>query len=125
VEEMKVALDQILLEYILSSDIDEAIRCLKEMNEPQFYHEVVKRAVTLSLEKTEEQRKLVADLFAELSEIQVLTYAQAEKGFNRLYEALPDLSLDTPNAKQILEMFTQRAIQDKVVSSHWKVPASK
>jgi programmed cell death protein 4 len=120
VEEMKVAVDQFLMEYILSSDLDEAIRCVKELNEPQFFHEVVKRAVVLTLDKTEKQRQLISELFEELSQIQLLTYQQAEKGFNRLFEALPDLVLDTPNAKQFLEEFMNRAREKKVVSSNYK-----
>jgi programmed cell death protein 4 len=120
VEEMKVAVDQFLMEYILSSDLDEAIRCVKELNEPQFFHEVVKRAVVLTLDKTEQQRQLISELFEELSQIQLLTYQQAEKGFNRLYEALSDLVLDTPNAKQFLEEFMNRAREKKVVSANYK-----
>eukprot|EP00599_Poterioochromonas_sp_BG-1_P015461 CAMPEP_0173163868 /NCGR_PEP_ID=MMETSP1105-20130129/20184_1 /TAXON_ID=2985 /ORGANISM="Ochromonas sp., Strain BG-1" /LENGTH=365 /DNA_ID=CAMNT_0014084021 /DNA_START=121 /DNA_END=1219 /DNA_ORIENTATION=- len=122
VEEMKVAVDQLLLEYILSSDLDEAIRCLTELNASQFFHEVVKRAVVLGMEKTEEQRKALSELFAELAGIQLMAQSQAEKGFNRLYESLPDLTLDTPNASQILEDFVSRAVKDKVVSANYKKP---
>lgn len=42
VEEMKIAIDQLLQEYLLSSDLEEATRCIKELNAPLFAHEVVK-----------------------------------------------------------------------------------
>jgi programmed cell death protein 4 len=40
VEEMKIAIDQLLQEYLLSSDLEEATRCIKELNAPLFSHEV-------------------------------------------------------------------------------------
>jgi programmed cell death protein 4 len=123
VEEMKIVVDQVISEYLLSSDLDEAIRCLKEMNSSQFFHEIVKRAIVLSMDKTNLQRKAISDLFHELSEIQLLTINQCEKGFNRLYESLNDLILDTPHAKEILEEFTKQAIADKVLSSSYHPPS--
>jgi programmed cell death protein 4 len=117
VEEMKIVVDQVINEYLLSSDLDEAIRCLKEMNSIQFFHEIVKRAIVLSMDKTSLQRKAISELFHDLSEIQLLTNSQAEKGFNRLYESLNDLILDTPHAKEILEEFTKQAIIDQVLPS--------
>lgn len=122
VEELKVAVDQLLLEYILSNDLDEAIRCLKELNASQFFHEVVKRAVVLAMEKTEAQRKAISELFAELAGIQLMSQGQAEKGFHRLYDILSDLTLDTPNASQILDAFMEQAKQDGVISGHFQKP---
>ena len=45
VEDMKIALDQCLQEYLLSGDLGEATRCIRELNAQLFFHEVVKRAV--------------------------------------------------------------------------------
>jgi programmed cell death protein 4 len=122
VEELKVAVDQILMEYILSMDLEEVIRCLNELHAPQFFHEIVKRAVVLVLDKPEQQRKAISELFAQLAEIQLMTITQAEKGFNRLYYSLPDLILDSPNAGKILDELTATAISEKVLSSTYKKP---
>lgn len=122
VEEMKVAVDQALQEFLLSSDLDEAERCLKELHSPYFFHEVVKRAVMLGMDKTPEEREQLSLFLKHLARTQVLSMAQAERGFNRLYHMLGDISLDTPAAPQILDDFTARALRDEVLPHAYKKP---
>ena len=52
VADMKVALDQCLQEYLLSGDLPEAARCIRELNAKFFLHEVVKRAVSHAVDKS-------------------------------------------------------------------------
>lgn len=52
---MKLATDQLLQEYLVSGDVVEAARCIRELNSKQFYHEVVKRAVVQAIDKPKEQ----------------------------------------------------------------------
>lgn len=125
VDEMKVAVDQALMEYLLSSDLEEAERCFKELHSPYFFHEVVKRAVVLAMDKGTTEQQQISNLLKHLSETEVLTLTQAEKGFSRLYDSLPDIVLDTPDAETILNAFVARAIADKVVSASYKRPAAK
>ncbi len=40
-----MAIDQLLAEYILSKQLDEAAQCVKDLHSPHFHHEVVKRSV--------------------------------------------------------------------------------
>ena len=115
VEELKVALDQLLQEFILSGDIDEASRCIFELHSPQFYHEVVKRAVVNALDLTPEKQTLMSELIAYLVERDQLTGLQAKKGFDRLHFLLPDLILDTPSAAVALVGFVSRAKDDGVL----------
>jgi len=117
VEELKVSIDQLLQEYLVSSDLTEAERCLRELHAPQFFHEVVKRAVTISMDKSSEQQALVSNLLAYLARSQLLSHSQAEQGFNRLYGMIPDLTLDVPQARSIVEAFYARALKDGVVQS--------
>lgn len=112
VEELKVALDQLLQEFILSGDIDEASRCIFELNSPQFYHEVVKRAVVNALDLAPEKQALMSELIAYLVERDQLTQLQAKKGFDRLHSLLPDLVLDSPSAVISLNGFVARAKAD-------------
>eukprot|EP01038_Epipyxis_sp_PR26KG_P007629 gene7629-10386_t len=115
VEEMKVVVDQLIEEFLLSNDLSEAIRCVVEINAPQFLHEIVKRAVNNVMDKDRVKHEEISGLFKHLSVNEILTTQQAVKGFNRLHHMLPDISLDTPAAKEILHGFTQRAIRDKVL----------
>eukprot|EP01031_Cornospumella_fuschlensis_P027124 gene27124-32768_t len=123
VEDMKVAVDQLLLEYLASSDLDEAERCVRELQSPHFYHEIVKRAVTIAMEKCGTDQERVSLLLQHLARTQLLSQNQVEIGFNRLYAALPDLVLDTPLAGEILEGFRRRAVEDGTLPAKFSPPS--
>jgi len=120
VEEMKIVVDQLLEEYLTSADLEEAVRCTVELKSPHFYHEVVKRAVRHAVDKSVDQQQLMSALLARLAQDGLLSIQQAEKGFDRLYGLLPDISLDTPNASEVLRGFTARAIDDGVLSGNYQ-----
>jgi len=120
VEEMKVAVDQLLQEYLVSGDLDEAARCIYELNSPLFYHEVVKRAIVQAMDKDETQQIKMSDLLIHLVERDQLTAQQAIKGFNRLFGLIDDLKLDTPTAPAVLNAFVTRAIQESVLPADYK-----
>lgn len=121
VEDMKVAIDQLLAEFVLSRDADEASRCLKELNAPLFYHEIVKRAVVHVLGKQKEEQDLMIDLLSYLVERDQLTKQQAVKGFTRLHDLLPDLILDVPVAPTVLAYMTNEAVANNVLPSSFSV----
>lgn len=122
VEDMKVAVDQLLLEYLASSDLDEAERCVRELHSPHFYHEIVKRAVTIAMERSLGDQERVSLLLKHLAHTQLLSQNQVEIGFNRLYTALPDLVLDTPQAGEFLEGFKKRAMEDGSLHAKFASP---
>jgi len=117
VEDIKVSIDQILQEYLLSSDVNEALRCFAELKVPLYFHEVVKRAVINAMDRTAEEQVTMSALLAALSRAELLSSQQAVKGFNRLYHMLPDLALDTPAAVQVLANFEARAKADGVLAA--------
>lgn len=123
VEELKVAVDMLLQEYLLSGDITEACRCIHELGAPQFGHEILKRAVVLSLDKTPEQRQQTSRLLAFLVEQGELSEQQAAKGFDKLYTILDDLVLDTPTAAEVVADFNAAAKGDKVLLGGYQPPA--
>ena len=109
-----------LREYSTSLDVDEAVRCVKLLNVPHFHHEVVKRAVVIAMDARREENKarammssLIYDLFAR----EVTPKQQIQLGFQRLYDALPDLELDPPGAGNILEVFLAQAESDGCVDA--------
>jgi programmed cell death protein 4 len=120
VEELKIALDLVLQEYLLSGDVAEATRCIIELGSQQFYHEVVKRAVVNSLDKTPADQVKMSELLAHLFALELLSSAQARKGFNRLHSLLPDLTLDTPSAADALARFVERAKNGKILAGDYE-----
>ena len=123
VDEMKVAVDQLLAEYLVSGDPDEASRCIKELNAPEFFHEIVKRAVSLVVDKDEGPQQVISNLLIALTEKDLLTQAQLIKGFKRLYDRLDDMVLDAPKAPTVLAKFTAWAIDEQLLPQDFKPTA--
>lgn len=116
VKEMKVSVDLLIQEYILSGDIEEATRCIRELNSSYFHHEIVKRAISQALDKSQDAQIQLSALFSHLSKYEVISTEQFDKGFMRVYENMQDLSLDIPNALPLTDAFKARAIAAKVLS---------
>ena len=114
-----------LAECLLSKDYDEAARCAKELNAPLFYHELVKRAVVMVIDKTPEQQADLAALLAHLVERDQLTRAQAIKGFTRLHDLMPELILDAPQAPTVLAFMTNQAVEDGVLPATFDPQAQR
>lgn len=122
VDELKVAIDQLLQEYLLSKDDAEAVRCITELHTPLYFHEIVKRAVCNAMDKSTTDQEHMSALLQKLAAMELLSTQQAEKAFNRLYRLLPDLALDSPNAANVLENFALRAKRDGVLPATYAAP---
>lgn len=119
VEELKVAIDQLVLEYLLSRQLDEAEKCVRELDCPLFHHELVKRAVRAAIDKSDDDRTAASALLHHLHTRQVVSSKQMQIGFDRLHELIPDLVLDTPTAPELLEKFTRQAVADGCLSADY------
>merc|ERR1712066_70419 len=99
----------LLKEYLCSCDIEEATRCLQELEVPHFHHELVYEAVVMVIEsmheKTEEAMcKLLQALFRSF----IISIDQMKNGIERIYDVMPDIVIDVPAAYNILERFVIR-----------------
>jgi programmed cell death protein 4 len=119
VSELKEVIDQLIEEYLLSMELDEAARCVREMNAPHFHHELVKRGVKISMEKDgldhsdspSSSLDAIAALFSFLVKNAIVSEHQVAKGVSRLHKILPDLVLDVPAAPAMLDEFEKMAIE--------------
>uniref|UniRef100_A0A7S2R8I9 MI domain-containing protein n=1 Tax=Mucochytrium quahogii TaxID=96639 RepID=A0A7S2R8I9_9STRA len=116
IKELKNEIKMLLEEFLNSSDLDEACGCVKNLNVPHFHHEVVKRAVVLSLDCREREQGMMSSLLAELSAREIVSEKQMETGFNRLFSSLTDLELDSPGAARIVGVFLDQAVKDGCLS---------
>ncbi|XP_072178035.1 programmed cell death protein 4-like [Diadema setosum] len=107
----------LLKEYLSSGDVQEAIRCLQELEVPHFHHELVYESVVMALEVGGENTTAkMVKLLKELYSTTVITYDQLVAGFERVFDALPDLVLDVPYAYQIMESFGDLCLKEKLMS---------
>lgn len=126
VEELKVAIDQLTKEYLLSRDLEEAARCVRELNVPHFHHEVVKRGITNSLEEGGEANSAaLASLLAYLVSHEVVSTGQLIKGFERFKLVLDDVALDIPNAAALFQDIVARGISDGILPKDFDASAAK
>jgi len=114
VEELKVEMDQLLQEFLLSRELDEAARCVKELGCGHYMHELVKRGVKLAMEEdgknhetqhTKSAMDAMAVLYAFLVKNAIISERQVSKGVSRLHGILDDLKLDIPAAATLLADF--------------------
>ncbi|CAB9502480.1 Programmed cell death protein 4 [Seminavis robusta] len=117
VAELKQEMDQLLQEYLMSRELDEAARCVKELGATHFHHELVKRGVKIAMELDGNAAQnaaaphdlsnmdAMAALFAFLVRNAIVSEYQVTKGVARLHSLLDDLSLDVPAAPKLLKEF--------------------
>lgn len=106
----------LLKEYLSSSDIKEATRCLQELEVPHFHHELVYEATVMVIEDGSERSaermvKFLQSLYAAC----IITPEQLSQGFKRVFDNMPDINLDVPNAYTILERFGEMCNQEGVI----------
>lgn len=111
VEDVKTKINDLLIEYIASRDKTEACRCIKDLKVPFFHHDIVKRALILAMERPSAEG-LILDLLKMASEEGVINASQIPKGFNRLIDMIDDLSLDIPNARNLLQSLVSKATSE-------------
>ena len=115
VAELKVGMDQLLQEYLMSRELDEAARCVKELECRHFHHELTKRGAKAAMEvdgtkAPDDPAALsnldaMAALFGFLVRNAIVSEYQVRKGVARLHQIIDDISLDVPTAPQLLESF--------------------
>uniref|UniRef100_A0A8C5YS08 Programmed cell death protein 4 n=1 Tax=Marmota marmota marmota TaxID=9994 RepID=A0A8C5YS08_MARMA len=110
-------IDMLLKEYLLSGDISEAEHCLKELEVPHFHHELVYEAIVMVLESTGESAfKMILDLLKSLWKSSTITVDQMKRGYERIYNEIPDINLDVPHSYSVLERFVEECFQAGIIS---------
>lgn len=108
VAELKKVMDDLLQEYLLSRELDEAAQCVVELKAAHFHHELVKRGVRIAMEQDvtgRENLDAMVALFSFLVKNAILSEYQVAKGLARLKKTLDDLTLDIPTASDMLQEF--------------------
>lgn len=116
VTELKKIMDQLLKEYLLSRELDEAASCVRELKVSHYHHELVKRGVKIAMEEdgrdhASESSSLdaMAALFEFLVNNSIVSEYQVAKGVSRLRKLMADLKLDVPAAPKMLDEFEEMA----------------
>lgn len=125
VKRMKEESAQILREYLLNSDLNEADQTLRQLNAPHFHFHFVKEAIRMALGKDAEEQKKLMDLLASFSRSGLISSEEMTKGFRVCFEALEDLKLDAPNAATLLAGFVETAQQGQWLPASVSFPTEQ
>ncbi|NXK28758.1 PDCD4 protein, partial [Arenaria interpres] len=107
----------LLREYLLSGEVTEAEHCLRELEVPHFHHELVYEAVVMVLEGSGEGPvAMMVTLLKVLWETGLVTLDQMNRGFQRVYEELGDISLDVPLAHSLLERLVELCFDRGIIT---------
>ena len=95
--EFKLQLAECVKEYFDSCDVDEVIRTLEELGCREYHPEIVKKAISLAMDKGPRERELTSRLLTCLHPTP-LSMDDLQEGFTILLDSLDDLSKDVPDA---------------------------
>lgn len=111
----------LLKEYIDSKDHVEAERILRELDVPHFHHEVIFRALLITLEQGSSLDDMVKilEFFSPLN-IGLITNSQLKAGFKRIFDSAPDLVLDYPSCYDSIKKFTEACYSKKIIGDSIK-----
>ena len=104
----------ILVEYFVSGDEEEAAQSVEELGHPELGHVFVKRAITCSLDRHNKEREMVSQLLSFMYDTSI-SLDEMAIGFVAVVDALDDLVLDVPQAVEWVSLFTCRAIADDIL----------
>ncbi|XP_041940698.1 programmed cell death protein 4a isoform X2 [Alosa alosa] len=107
----------LLKEYLVSGDLPEAERCLRDLEVPHFHHELVYEAVIMVLESTGDKAiQMMVKLLQAFWKMGLITLDQMNRGFERVYDELPEINLDVPHAHSIMESLVDLCYQESVIT---------
>lgn len=113
--QFKSAIEPIIEEYFVSTDLSEFFRCISELDEPGYAHEVVKRSVNMSLDRRDNERELVSKMIS-ASYPDIFSTSIISRGFERLLEISHEIEKDVPSSTEMLAAFIARSVLDEVLA---------
>lgn len=111
----KTAVRKMVTEYLNSEDVEELLNCFRELKQSYMGYELVKRSVSVSMDRGSRERELVSKMLASVSG-RGITREEMSKGFEILLQRVEDLAIDVPRVLEYLSSFLARAIVDEALA---------
>ncbi|CAN6290188.1 unnamed protein product [Urochloa humidicola] len=112
--EFKRKATTIVEEYFSTDDVAATASELRDLRVPCYHYYFVKKLVSVAMDRHDREKEMAAVLLSSLYG-DVVDRPQLYKGFCKLTESCDDLSVDTPDAVDILAVFVARAIVDDML----------
>ncbi|KAJ0257631.1 MA3 DOMAIN-CONTAINING TRANSLATION REGULATORY FACTOR 2 [Hirschfeldia incana] len=104
----------IVEEYFSTNDVVSVANELKELGMAEYRYYFVKKLVSMSMDRHDKEKEMAALLLSTLYS-DVIDPPELYRGFNKLVTSADDLSVDIPDAVDVLAVFVARAIVDDIL----------
>jgi len=120
--EFKRELQTIITEYFNSSDTAEVGRCISELSPLSAAQsaEVIRKIMVLAMERSGSECELALKLIVWLCRQEELDDDAVENGFDEMYQRMPDVILDVPDARDMARSFVVEAKKSGVLPVDWE-----
>jgi len=110
VKSFKERAHNIIEEYIVSNDISETDRAIRELNVSTFHWYVVKKAVLVALDAKDTNVDKIVKLLTTFHSSQLISETQLVAGFESCANMIEDIEIDTPHGRDLLAQFITKSI---------------
>ena len=87
-----------------SKNLEELLKCLKDVGMPHYHHDFVYQSIVLVLESSDKSAgEVIFELLAKLFIVGEINVTQTEIAYNRLCKDQDDLRLDYHKAPELIE----------------------
>eukprot|EP00041_Stephanoeca_diplocostata_P018448 m.386554 g.386554 ORF g.386554 m.386554 type:complete len:486 (-) comp21016_c0_seq1:130-1587(-) len=114
--EMQEFLEPKLQEFFQNEEFDEVLSPIRRVADGILNSAIISFILREAIDRDSAERELASRLLLRLVLTKTLNMSDVQEGFDRLLNAIPDVTLDTPDADQILGKFFARAVADEILA---------
>eukprot|EP01101_Sappina_pedata_P008563 TRINITY_DN4774_c0_g1_i1.p1 TRINITY_DN4774_c0_g1~~TRINITY_DN4774_c0_g1_i1.p1 ORF type:complete len:291 (+),score=136.74 TRINITY_DN4774_c0_g1_i1:143-1015(+) len=109
-------IEEIVKEYFSSLADEEAVAKSVSTIAAEEYPRFVKKSIFMALDRQAYERELISKLLASTPIYNTITRASIQNGFKQALDNLDDVTLDNPDAPEVLAKFLARAVVDEILA---------
>ncbi|XP_062225953.1 MA3 DOMAIN-CONTAINING TRANSLATION REGULATORY FACTOR 4-like [Phragmites australis] len=113
-EDYKKLVVPVVEEYFSTGDVELAASELRGLGSDQFHHYFVKKLISMALDRHDKEKEMASVLLSALYADLLSSHMMGE-GFMMLLESSEDLTVDIPDAVDVLAVFVARAVVDEIL----------
>ncbi|XP_042464834.1 MA3 DOMAIN-CONTAINING TRANSLATION REGULATORY FACTOR 1-like [Zingiber officinale] len=114
VDNYKKSVVTIIEEYFNTGDVQLAATDLRELGSDKYHHFFVKKLISMAMDRHDKEKEMASVLLSSLY-ADVTSPAQISQGFVMLLDSVDDLTVDIPDAVDVLALFVARAVVDDIL----------
>jgi hypothetical protein len=122
--QFKREIQTMILEYFTNGDEVEFGRCVSDLaplSQDQSA-ELLRKVMSLAMERSGEECMAAMKIMAFLRRNEEIDEWAVERAMDNLYERMPDISLDVPDAKDMAASFVVEAQNEGLLRPDWQIP---